>query len=88
MTENMAVPPVKIDDDIHAAGFHKPNLADRGSRSENNLILFEFAFFRAQAAKQFRNFVLADAMKQRRVRQKKSIHKNRPSVVATTYSLL
>ena len=71
MTKNMAISPIKIDDDIHAAGFHKPNLADRGSRSENYLIFFKFALFRAQAAKQFRNFVLADTMKQRRVRQKK-----------------
>ena len=87
MTENMAVSPVKIDDDIHTAGFHKPDFADRGPRPDNNLILFVFALFRTQAAKQLRDFALADSMKQRRVGKKKSIHENHPSVVATTYAL-
>ena len=71
MTENMAVSPVKIDDDIHTAGFHKPDFADRGPRPDNNLILFVFALFRTQAAKQLRDFALADSMKQRRVGKEK-----------------
>ena len=71
MTENMAVSPVKIDDDINTAGFHKPDFADRGPRPDNNLILFVFALFRSQAAKQLRDFALADSMKQRRVGKKK-----------------
>ena len=38
MTENMAVSPVKIEDDIHTAGFHKPDFADRGPRPDLSLI--------------------------------------------------